>query len=225
MENDQDLQCPHCLKFIHVVFETLRYGEEGTRFSELETHVSDQDAEWRFCFAICPACSRLILRLPHLSSEGEWGVLTVYPRDSNRPHLSEHVPGPYRRDYEEAAAVLSASSNASAALSRRCLQSLLRDKAGIGGSTLYAEIQSAIDSGELPAHIVQSLHTLRSFGNVAAHPTKNPNTGEIVPIDPHEAEWCLDVLDFLFSFYFVVPAEAEARRRAFEEKLDGEPTS
>ncbi|MOA22378.1 hypothetical protein D3C78_1429310 [compost metagenome] len=44
------------------------------------------------------------------------------------------------------------------------------------------------------------------------------NTGEILPVEPHEAEWNLDVLDMLFDFCYVQPAKNAARRAALNAK-------
>jgi hypothetical protein len=44
-------------------------------------------------------------------------------------------------------------------------------------------------------------------------------TREIVPVEPGEAEWNLDVLESLFDFYFVAPARTKARRDALNKKL------
>jgi hypothetical protein len=48
---------------------------------------------------------------------------------------------------------------------------------------------------------------------------KDTNTGAILPVEPHEAEWNLDVLDGLFDFYYVAPAKAAAKRAALNAKL------
>jgi hypothetical protein len=48
---------------------------------------------------------------------------------------------------------------------------------------------------------------------------KSTNTGEIVDVEPGEAEWNLDVLDSLFDFYFVQPAISAARKAAVNAKL------
>ena len=56
-------------------------------------------------------------------------------------------------------------------------------------------------------------------GNFAAHPVKNSRSGEIVVVEPGEAEWNLDVLDLLFDFYYVGPARADAKREALNTKL------
>lgn len=55
---------------------------------------------------------------------------------------------------------------------------------------------------------------IREVGNFAAHPTKSQRTGEIVPVEFGEAEWCLDVLEMLLDFYFV---RLEANRKKLED--------
>ena len=111
------------------------------------------------------------------------------------------------------------SAKASAALSRRCLQLLLRDKAKVKHQDLVKEIQELLDRGTLPSHIAESLDAARNIGNFAAHATKSKSTGEIVPVEDGEAEWNLDVLESLFDFYFVSPARTKARRDALNKKL------
>jgi Domain of unknown function (DUF4145) len=84
---------------------------------------------------------------------------------------------------------------------------------------LYKEIQELIDRKTLPSHIAESLDAVRVVGNFAAHPLKSQSTGEIVPVEPGEAEWNLDVIESLFDFYFVAPARTKARKDALNKKL------
>jgi len=60
---------------------------------------------------------------------------------------------------------------------------------------------------------------VRQIGNFAAHPIKSTSSGEIVDVEPGEAEWNLDVLEGLFDFYFVGPAESKKKREALDKKL------
>jgi len=48
---------------------------------------------------------------------------------------------------------------------------------------------------------------------------KDTTTGEIVDVEPHEAEWNLDVLESLFDFYYVQPALAKAKKDIINKKL------
>jgi hypothetical protein len=60
---------------------------------------------------------------------------------------------------------------------------------------------------------------VRVIGNFAAHQIKSKVTGQIVDVEPHEAEWNLDVLELLFDFYFVQPAVAAKRKAELNKKL------
>ena len=45
------------------------------------------------------------------------------------------------------------------------------------------------------------------------------NTCAIVDVEPGEAEWTLDVVESLFDFYFVRPAQLAARKAEINKKL------
>ena len=142
----------------------------------------------------------------------------AYPQTHVRPVPAE-VGDPYRKDFAEACAVLPLSGAASAALSRRCLQSILRDKAETTKKNLYDQIEEVIGAGHLPSHIVEGLHAVRNIGNFAVHPMKSTSSGTILDVEPGEAEWNLDVIESLFDFYFVQPALAAKRKAELNRKL------
>jgi hypothetical protein len=72
---------------------------------------------------------------------------------------------------------------------------------------------------KLPSHLAEAIDAVRSLGNFAAHPLKSTNTGEVLDVEPGEAEWLLEVLEQLFDFYFIQPAKLQARRAALNQKL------
>jgi Domain of unknown function (DUF4145) len=143
----------------------------------------------------------------------------VRPKVAGRPPIPSDVSEKYAEDYRHACLVLADSAKASAALSRRCLQLLLRDEANVVHQDLYKEIQELLDRQTLPSHIAESLDAVRVVGNFAAHPVKSQSTGEIVAVETGEAEWNLDVIEALFDFYFVAPARTKARKDALNKKL------
>src|SRR5436853_535381 len=85
--------------------------------------------------------------------------------------------------------------------------------------SLGDEIQQVIDSAKVPSHISESLDAIRNIGNFAAHPIKSKASGEIIDVEPGEAEWNLDVLEALFDFYFVQPELLRKKREALNKKL------
>jgi hypothetical protein len=140
--------------------------------------------------------------------------------ESRRPDGSSRQGAPQHRERLLAASrVLAESTEASAALSRRCLQALLVAEAGVKKKDLFDQIQEVIDAGSLPTSLADDLDAVRHIGAFGAHPIKSKSTGEIVPVEPGEAEWNLDVLDALFDFFYVQPEKRSARRAALDEKL------
>jgi hypothetical protein len=215
------MKCPHCLVDFH---------DEQTFWSVALS--ADAEGQWLLTRRTCPACRRFVLYLEngvHFGpiSQGQQGarlsVVTrqsmVWPKGVSRAPLPAEIPPAIAEDYKQACLVLSDSPKASAALSRRCLQNLLRQAAGVKPADLSSEIQQVLDSGKLPSVIAENIDAVRNIGNFAAHPNKSTSTGEIVPVELHEAEWNLDVLESLFDFYFVQPARAKARRDALNKKL------
>jgi hypothetical protein len=146
------------------------------------------------------------------------GDFLVYPKASARP-IAADVPEPYSKDFSEACLVLSDSPKASAALSRRCLQHLLREQAKVKRADLSKEIDQVLESKQLPTHLANAIDAVRQIGNFGTHPIKSTNSGEIVEVEPGEAEWLLDTLEELFDFYFVQPADLRRKRDALNAKL------
>jgi hypothetical protein len=65
----------------------------------------------------------------------------VHPKAIIRAPLPAELPDSFAEDYREACLVLTDSENASAAISRRCLQNLLRENAGVRKGDLNSEIR------------------------------------------------------------------------------------
>ncbi len=209
------MKCPHCLISFHATPEERPIGQ-------------DLDGSWALILDTCPECERFIFTL----ASGV-GVLIqgrtvlnpinaqylVRPKTMSRTPPSKDVPPEIAADYIESCLVLADSPKASAALSRRCLQLLLRGHASVTPGNLFDEIQQVIDSNQLPSHLVESIDAIRNIGNFAAHPIKSTSSGEILQVKPGEADWNLDVLESLFDFYFVQPEIIKRKREALNAKL------
>lgn len=211
------MKCPHCTDSIHIRWEETDFG-------------ADNEHGYWIKSAVCPSCKRVILMLKY-NSRGEvlggggrtMGLpdtmreVFLHPRGASRAPIHKSVPDDLARDYQEACVVLADSPKASAALSRRCLQHLLREAAGVKDSNLSKEIDKAMEG--LPSHLAGAIDAVRTIGNFAAHPIKSERTGEVVDVEPGEAEWNLDTLEGLFDHYFTQPALLEAKREALNAKL------
>jgi hypothetical protein len=67
--------------------------------------------------------------------------------------------------------------------------------------------------------LTEAVDAVRQVGNFAAHAIKDQHTGEIVPVEPGEAEWLLDVLESLFDYVFVQPVRLAKRKETLNHKL------
>lgn len=206
------MKCPHCQTKYHDKQKNIALG-------------ADADGQWAIIQRHCPECRRFILHLAQANLHGSevlsirQEVRMLYPKGAQRPVPSADVPQEFRNDYIEACIVIADSPKASAALSRRCLQALLREKAKVKPSNLFDEIQEVLKTGLLPSHISESLDAIRHIGNFAAHPLKSSATGEIIDVEEGEAEWNLEVLEGLFDYYFVQPAITQKKKDELNKKL------
>ncbi len=211
--------CPHCLVAIHANWELLirqspnpsldSPGEEGSVRVFLQA-------------TKCPECHRLVVQMQRsevVDGDRTHTAHTVYPLGARRP-IDPSVEEPFRTDYQEAAAILELSGQGSAAISRRIVQTLLRDRGGYSQHHLADQIHAFAEDAKNPSALRENLHYLREIGNFAAHPMKSSSTGTVMPVEPGEAEWALEVVDGLFDYYFVGPARDAARRAAFNQRLN-----
>ena len=216
------MRCPHCLVTIFA-----QPWDDYLGF--------DREFNWWIKIFRCPSCSRYVLQLvkqptgpgvlmqqPHTQVPVPLDADSslIHPKATSRQPVPAEVPEEFTADYKEACLVLANSPKASAALSRRCLQHILQEKSGAKTQNNLAKtIGEVIDDPKTPPDVADSLDMVRNIGNFSAHPNKSTNTGEIVPVEPVEAEWCLDVIEMLFELYFVRPSEIQRRRDRVNEKL------
>ena len=162
------MQCPHCLTNIHAMGRTFHPKVIFSDIAIIDKEWDDQFGGQLLEFGICPACGKLIIKILLGDTKQK---ITVWPRHTGRLPVPPEVPEEFKRDYREACLILADSPNASAALSRRCLQLILRETLGAKGSTLQNEIQWVIDAGNLPSSVTDLLDVPRKVGNRAVHPT------------------------------------------------------
>lgn len=68
---------------------------------------------------------------------------------------------------------------------------MLRGEFGIQHSSLAKEIDDFIQLNGVPSYLTDAVDAIRNIGNFAAHPLKDTHSGEIVDVEPGEAEWLL----------------------------------
>lgn len=212
--------CPHC--GVAVSFCATQTLGERVHFKDFEA--TDRIAIWArpersdpaqiyADSARCPNCDRSVVMLHTTDPEKTW---FAWPEGIARKPLPMCVPAELVQDYREAALVLSLSPKASAALSRRCLQALLRLQ-GYEQHSLADQIATVLP--DLPKYLRAGVDEIRVLGNFAAHPMKSTTTGMILDVTDGEADWMLEVLELLFDHFYARPEEYRSKRAALSDKL------
>jgi hypothetical protein len=211
--NVETHKCPHCL-----IGFANQWWSDPIHFHP----IAAKDGSWGYRATVCTSCELPIIELGIYTPPKTFtGRVRAWPKGTARLPLPPEVGEDFSADYKEACAVLEVSPKASAALSRRCLQHLLREHVKVKPADLSKEIQEVLDSHALPSDLASELDAIRNVGNFAAHPMKSTNSGAILDVEPEEAEWTLTVLEELFDFYFVRTAKRSAQRAALNAKISG----
>ncbi len=131
----------------------------------------------------------------------------------------DYIPEPLRQDYYEACLIRDKSPKASATLARRCIQGMIRDFCGISKDTLFAEIRELrkqFDAGSAHRNIsdesIVAIDKVRKIGNIGAHMEKDISV--IVDVDPDEAQLLIELIEMLFSEWYIAK---EKRRLRLQE--------
>ena len=208
------MQCPACRVSFHdrdADWESLR--KQDTRYPMY--HLA--------FLTLCPECHTPIVELAKLQPGSRiFDRKRIYPIATRQIHVDPVVPELLRNDYVEAIGVLDISPKASAALSRRILQSVLKEQ-GYVSRDLSKQVDAVLNESDssrlLPLYVRSQVDAIRNFGNFSAHQQMNKITSEIIDVEPEEAEWCLEIVSALFEHYYARLA-AEANRLAdLNEKL------
>lgn len=141
----------------------------------------------------------------------------IWPSSMAKPQ-PDYIPKPILNDYKEACLIRDLSPKASATLSRRCVQGIIRDFCGISRKRLVDEINELtklVQDGRGPQGVslesVAALTHVRSVGNIGAHMEKDIDV--IVDVDPGEANALIEFIELLFEEWYVA-------RQAREQRLE-----
>jgi hypothetical protein len=198
--------CPHCEHACVITYEAnIR---SGVVFSNMNSVDGSIGVEAQFVACPNPACTKVTLYLNY--GKGELATVKamrwfeppqkrqLLPPTYARP-TPDYVPAPIRADYEEACAIADLSPKASAALSRRALQGIVRDFHGIVENTLNLELEAL--KGVVDPVTWKAIDAVRSVGNIGAHMEKDINV--IVDVEPDEAIRLIRLIEMLIREWYV----------------------
>lgn len=205
-------ECPFCRKAVcaTAVEHTAHY--EWSR---------DHQRRLRILFLQCPSsgCKEVAIRVrvnmhrivtagPKVLHSPERYELPediwVRPRVPAIKEFPEYIPEVIRQDYREACLIRTISPKASATLSRRCLQGMIRDFHGVKRKRNLRQEIEAIKNKVDPA-VWGAIDSLRKIGNIGAHMEKNVDL--MIDVDPDEANKLIKLNELLFKEWYINRAE------------------
>lgn len=207
--------CPHCERHVTIIQERLSTDQHRLWIENV-----DGPRTLVTTFVICPnpACKKLTLTAQlHVrkSAAGnhelgaqliKWNLIPEC-KGKTFPH---YIPEPILADYREACLIQELSPKASATLSRRCLQGVLRDFWKVKPGRLFDEIEQIKD--RVDPLTWDAIDSLRKLGNIGAHMEKDINL--IVDVDPEEAVLLIGLVETLFRDWYVTREERKIRMSA-----------
>lgn len=199
-------QCPYCSSFFPITQDTtaFRYPsfERDNDNDGYRSHYDDSTI--RVEFYKCPKCQKYSILYEGVGPKIDEKTLYIQP-SSPAKQFPDYIPTSIRNDYEEACAISCLSPKASATLSRRCLQGMIRDFWKISKPRLVDEIDAIKDKVSPTQWKV--IDGVRRLGNIGAHMEKDINL--IVDIEPDEAVKLLKLIEILIEQWYINRFEQE----------------
>lgn len=193
--------CPFCDHAMAINQYTLSEYQPCFSFSDSQ-YVYKESLILKFYK--CPNCLKISICVQGVGDDVKDTFIPIYP-NSLAKQFPNYIPQAIREDYEEACAIVNLSPKASATLSRRCLQGIIRDFWGIRKSRLVDEIEAIKDK----IHPTQwkVIDGVRRIGNIGAHMETDINL--IVDIDSDEANKLIKLLELLIDSWYIKRYEEE----------------
>jgi len=207
MSNTMDWTCPYCDRAATITNQSFtstvfRFNDNNKESSTLAVGI------------MAITCPRKDCREYEITAKlHKWDSTTdrfkekllewkLRPQSYARP-FPTYIPDPIREDYSEACLVRDLSPKASATLSRRCLQGIIRDYWGISRNRLIDEINEL--KGKIDQPTWDAIDAVRSIGNIGAHMEKDINV--IVDVEPQEAQLLIGLIEILLKDWYVARHE------------------
>jgi len=207
--------CPHCE---HAVTISESRFSSGSHILKIDNAVGRRTLTSTFIVCPNPKCKKFTLAAslykssPTASGEHFNGKLqswSLIPPSASK-HFPQYVPKAIREDYEEACLIRDLSPKASATLSRRCLQGILRDFWKAKPGRLVDEIEEVKD--RVDPVTWDAIEAVRTLGNIGAHMEKDINV--IVDVEPEEAALLIELVETLLKEWYVAREDRKVRMSA-----------
>jgi hypothetical protein len=130
--------------------------------------------------------------------------------ESKAKTFPNYIPKPIIDDYNEAYLIKDLSPKASATLSRRCLQGIIRDFWKVKPGRLAGEIEQIKDSVDIDTW--KAIDGVKSVGNIGAHMEEDINV--IVDVEPKEAQLLVELIEILLKDWYIAREQKKSHLEA-----------
>jgi len=210
-----DWTCPFCGRHATITEHSVH---AASTFVEIENAEGPRHLLSQFVVCPNPKCKKYTLEV--LLSKARrvgLGPGNLVPEEliqewqlvpsSKAQSFPDYIPKPILDDYNEACLIVTLSPKASATLSRRCIQGIIRDYWKVKPGRLVDEIEQIKD--KVDPLTWQAIEAVRTVGNIGAHMEKDINV--IVDVEPQEAELLIGLIEILLRDWYVAREERKAR--------------
>lgn len=126
--------------------------------------------------------------------------------NSMAKNFPSYIPKAILDDYNEACLIRDLSPKASATLSRRCLQGMIRDFWQVSGKpNLYEEIK-AIEQ-KIDPSTLKAILAVKDIGNIGAHMEQDVNL--IIDVEKEEAQALIRLIEILLKDWYIAKHERD----------------
>ena len=207
MSNTIDWTCPYCNRAATITNQSFsssifRFNDNNKENCSLAVATMAITCPRKDCreYEISARLHKWDSQLDRLGAKLlEW---QLRPQSNAKP-FPDYIPEPVREDYLEACLIRDLSPKASATLSRRCLQGIIRDYWGISKSRLIDEINDL--KGKIDQPTWDAIDAVRSIGNIGAHMERDINV--IIDVEPEEAQLLIGLIEILLKDWYVARHE------------------
>ncbi|MBF1236903.1 MAG: DUF4145 domain-containing protein [Lautropia mirabilis] len=130
----------------------------------------------------------------------------------------DNIPVAIRQDYSEAVLICELSPKASATLSRRCLQGIIRDVYKVNENSLVKEIDKIKE--KIDKDTLEIIEMIRKAGNIGAHTEKDISI--IIDIDPGDARILIQLIETLIQKWYIDDPKYKQKIENLKIKIEKE---
>lgn len=201
MAKKEHWTCPYCNRDCTLGADDIKLCQDKSYLAEDHGFML---GHYKIYICPNPDCRKLSIKGHLFSSnrrDGDYKLIHEWQLipEANAKPFPEYIPQQLRDDYFEACLIKDKSAKASATLSRRCLQGIIRDFWGIKERTLFKEIAALED--KVDGTTWEAIDSVRKVGNIGAHMEEDVNV--IIDVEPEEAELLIWLIETLFEEWYI----------------------